>query len=60
MEEGQAGAPKQFSILMDAEDYAEVERIARAKRSTVSQVIREFTVAGIERHQRLQAAEAVA
>lgn len=45
---------KQFSILLDEEDYAEVERIARAKRSNISQVAREFIVAGVERERRVQ------
>lgn len=58
MEEGRASGKKQFSILLDDEDFAEVERIVRAKRSTISQVVREFIVAGIERERRV--AEAVA
>ena len=57
MEEGRSPGKKQTSILLDDEDFVELERIARAKRSTISQVIREFTVAGIERERRLQAAE---
>lgn len=60
MDQGRATGKKQFSLLLDDEDYAEVERFARRKRSTISQVVREFVVAGIEREQRIEAAEAVA
>lgn len=60
MEEARESGKRQFSILLDDEDFAEVERIARAKRSNISQVVREFIVAGIDRDRRLQAAEAVA
>lgn len=61
MEEGKAGGRRQFSILLDEEDFADVERIARSKRSSIGQVVREFIVEGIERRQRPErAAEAVA
>lgn len=60
MEETRESGKRQFSLLLDDEDFAEVERIARARRSNISQVIREFVVAGIERDRRLQATEAVA
>ena len=57
MEEGRTSSKKATSILLDDEDYAEVERIARERRSNISQVVREFVVAGIKREQRLQAVE---
>lgn len=60
MEESRAPGRSQFSIKLDDEDREQLERIARAKRSSLAQVIREFVVAGIERERRLQAAEAVA
>lgn len=40
---------------LDDEDFAALERIARQKRASLSQVAREFIVAGIERERRLQA-----
>lgn len=49
MEDSRAGGRKQTSILVDEEDYAELERMARLRRSSVSQVIREFVAEGIER-----------
>jgi ribbon-helix-helix CopG family protein len=57
MEEPRTPARRQFSIVLDEEDLAEVERIARDRRGSIAQVIREFVVAGIKRHQSLQAAE---
>lgn len=60
MEEYRSSGRSQFSIKLDDEDKTELERIARQKRSSIAQVIREFVVAGIERNRRLEAAEAVA
>lgn len=60
MEEARGSGRSQFSIKLDDEDRFELEKIARAKRSSLAQVIREFVVAGIERERRQQALEAVA
>jgi hypothetical protein len=56
-EESRPSGRSQLSIKIDDEDRVELDRIARAKRSTLGQVIREFIVAGIERERRLQAVE---
>lgn len=60
MEEPRASGRRQFSIVLDEEDLSEVEAIARERRASIAQVIREFVVAGIKRNRQLQAAEAVA
>lgn len=60
MEEVRPTGKRQLSILLDEEDMTEIERIARARRSNISQVVREFVVIGIERDRQRQAAEAVA
>lgn len=60
MEETRASGRSQFSIKLDDEDRVELERIARRKRSSLAQVIREFIVEGIEREGRVQTPEAVA
>lgn len=57
MEESRGTGRSQFSIKLDDEDRIELERIARQKRSSLAQVIREFVVAGIERNRRLEAVE---
>lgn len=49
MEEVRGSGRKQISILLDEPDYEDLERIAKRRRSTVSQVIREFIAEGIER-----------
>jgi len=49
VEEARPSGKKQTSILVDDEDYAELERIARTRRSTVSQVVREFVAEGLDR-----------
>lgn len=59
MEESRTGGRSQLSIKIDDEDRVELDRIARAKRSTLGQVIREFIVAGIERERRVQALDRV-
>lgn len=58
MEETRASSRKQTSILLDEDDWTEVERIARAKRSNISQVCRELIVEGIERQRRRELVEA--
>lgn len=60
MDESRAPGKKQTSILLDDEDYEAVVRIARARRSNIAQVVREFVVAGIDRDRRVQTTEAVA
>lgn len=57
MEESRSPGRKQASVWIDDEDYGELERIAKSKRSTVSQVLREYMAVGIERERRLQAVE---
>lgn len=54
MEEVRGNGRKQTSILIDDSDYEELERIARTKRSTVSQVCREFIAEGIDRKRQLE------
>jgi lauroyl/myristoyl acyltransferase len=60
VEDTRTAVRRQISTVLDEEDIAELEKIARQKRSSLAQVIREFVVAGIERERRAQAAEAVA
>lgn len=61
MEEARTPERKRPVITgLDDEDYADLERIARQKRASLSQIAREFIVAGIERERRLQALEKVA
>lgn len=61
MEDGRAGGRKQpVTTGLDDEDFAELEQLARQRRSSISQVAREFIVAGIERERRLQALDRVA
>lgn len=60
MEETRTPSRKQTSIMLDEDDWAEVDKIVRAKRSNISQVCRELIVEGIERRRRAELAEAVA
>ena len=60
MEEVRGSIKPRFSISLDDADLAEVERIARKRRSTVSQVCREFIAEGIERTQRAESLAAAA
>lgn len=58
MEETRGAARPQFSIKLDDEDLSEVDRIARERRSSRAQVIREFVVEGIARQRRRELSEA--
>ena len=49
MEETRSGARRQVSTVLDEEDIIELERIARQRRASVAQVIREMVAEGIER-----------
>lgn len=61
MEEPEGSVRRQLSIVIYQEDYAALDQLARSKRSSIAQVVREFIVEGIERRQRPErAAEAVA
>lgn len=57
MEGMQPSGRRQLSIVMDEADLAEVDRIARERRASLAQVIREFVVAGIKHHNQRQLAE---
>lgn len=59
MEEARGQIKPRFSISLDDADLAEVERIARKKRSSLAQVCREFIAEGIERAQRAEQLAAV-
>lgn len=59
MDEPEGSVRRHLSIVIYQEDFADVERIARSKRSSIAQVVREFIVEGIARRQRPErAAEA--
>jgi len=59
MDEARTPGRRQTSILLDEDDWAEVERIVKAKRSNISQVCRELIVEGIERRRQSPRREAV-
>lgn len=54
MEDTRGPIRPRFSISLDDEDLAEVERIAKKKRSSLAQVCREFIAEGIERAQKAE------
>ena len=58
MEDTRGAGRPQFSIKLDDEDLSEVDRIARERRASRAQVIREFVVEGIARHRKRELAEA--
>ncbi len=54
MEDTRSGARRQVSTVLDEEDISELERMARQRRASVAQVIREMVAEGIERAQRAE------
>ena len=59
MEEARTPNRKQTSIMLDEDDWAEVDKIVKAKRSNISQVCRELIVEGLERRRQSPRLEAV-
>lgn len=60
MQESPTASRRQFSVAIDEADFAELGRIARDRRASIAQVVREFVVAGIKRQQEIDAAPAMA
>ncbi len=48
---------RQFTMVLDEEDLTELEEIAKERRASLAQVVREFIVAGIKRQRQIAAAE---
>jgi predicted DNA-binding protein len=45
---------RQFSILVDPDHYQELERLAKRRRTSIAQIVREHIETGIERDRRLE------
>lgn len=63
MEELRVSGPRQFSVVLDADDYEALLKVVKHRRSNIAQVVREFIVSGIEQDRRvssLRASEEVA
>lgn len=53
MEETRVSETKQFSVVLDAEDYENLLKVVKHRRSNIAQVVREFIVSGIEQDRRI-------
>jgi hypothetical protein len=54
MEQPDASKKRQFSVLLDEDQYEEIDQRAKTRRTGMAQVIREYVAAGIERDRRLE------
>lgn len=53
MEETRVSGPKQFSVVLDAEDYENLLKVVKHRRSNIAQVVREFIISGIDQDRRI-------
>lgn len=53
MEETRVSEKKQFGVVLDAEDYENLLKVVKHRRSNIAQVVREFIVSGIEQDRRI-------
>lgn len=64
MAAGENTTKDQFSVLLDNEDRKELDELAKARRTSVAQLVREYIAVGLERDKRIgriaQAVEGVA